>query len=367
MLFGRNKNKKKTPEKTPVWFMWLMGGFVAYALVTNIFTDKVDEVRQKTGEATLDDMEYFNFNVVGSQGMGGKALPLFLRDVTVGQGAAADCWHEASIHYKLYDDKGRLIEDTREGQPVRFHVGGAEVPLAIERATLGMREGGLRAATSSPALLYGDDRFRHPQMGKKQYGGVMVELLSVQRPPNLPFSDLGLRVYEDAVGEGKLGQCTDRMRVRIRGWDTLGKALWKDIGLPAIWVRLGEGAAPYAVERGLMGMRVGGKRTLIVPPGYMKPLFAADSGQKTVEDILAQPESEGAAEEQPQADAQTDAAEPLSPSQRAFAEVKEWMKDEFPWESLPVPSGEVIILEIELLPEQIDLPGQPEQSPTNQS
>lgn len=363
MLFGRKK-KNKEPEKTPVWFMWLMGAFVVYALITNIFTDRVSEEQNKAEKKPATDMEYFNFQVVGSQGLGGKALPLFLRDITTGEGAPADCWHEATVHFKLYDAQGRLVEDTHEAEPVRFTVGGATVPLALERGTLGMRVGGKRASTASPEMLYGDERFSHPQMTAKAFGGMIIELLSSERPPNLPVSNLGLRVYEDVAGDGKLAQCTDRVRLRMKGWDTKGVELWKEANLPAIWVRIGEGAAPYAVERGVMGMRVGGKRTLIVPPGYMQALLA-QSTEEQVAEILAQ-DGEAAAEETPAEDAGAGATE-ASPSQKAFAKVKELLKDEFPWESLPVPADEVIILELELLPEQIRLPGQPEEPQMNQS
>jgi hypothetical protein len=110
--------------------------------------------------------------------------------------------------------------------------------------------------------------------------------------------------------------------------------LWKEHNLPAIMVTIGAGKAPYAIERGLIGMRIGGKRTLIVPPGYMKPVF--DVGQPPA----AEPEEQTAIE-------------------RAAKELEALTVDNFAWQDLPVPADNVIILELELLPEHIELPDQP--------
>lgn len=354
MFFRRKKNKE--PEKAPTWFMWLMGGFVAYALITNIFTDKVPNMQEEAAPKVQSDMDYFNFSVVGSQGMSGPPRPLFLRDVTVGKGTLAECWHKVKVHYKLYDSKGELIEDTRTTKPVEFNLGRGEVPLALERGTLGIRAGGVRAVTARPEMLFGDKKFSHPAMQSSQFGGYIVELEETSRPENLPFSDLGLRVYEDIVGEGKLAQCTDKLRVRINAWNTLGQPIWRNINLPAIFVWLGEGKAPYAIERGLMNMKVGGKRTLIVPPGYMNPLFAKTT-EAQVQEILQAEELAAEIEAQP--------AQGIEKTRQAYEKALEAQNPEFPWEDLPVPADQVIILELQLLHENIQLPNQPKQPESN--
>lgn len=353
-MFFFKRKKKKQADNAPVWFMWLMGGFVVYALITNLFTDNVAKVQDETVQRETPDMDYFNFPVVSGRGFSGPARPLFSRDITAGSGETAECWYAVQADYKLYNASGELIEDTREGGgPASFVIGQSEVPLALERGALGMREEGKRAITAHPSMLFGDYRFSHPKMRKDQYGGYIITMKSVERPAKLPFSDLGLRSYDDAVGEGKLAQCTDRVRIKLRGWTINGQPLWKDKNLPAIMVNIGAGKAPYAIERGLIGMRIDGKRTLIVPPGYMQPLFAMEKeagidAEKANEKVM--PALKLKEEETPKTKTEESALE------RAAKELEEMTVDNFAWESLPVPSDSVIILEIELLPEKIELP-----------
>lgn len=311
-MFFRKK-KKKQPENPPVWFMWLMGGFVVYALITNLFTDKVAEVQEESVKQAVPDMDYFNFPIVKGGSFSEPERPLFSRDITVGKGTSAECWHSVVADYKLYAAQGELVEDTQNTKPASFVIGQSNVPLALERGALGMKVGAKRAVTAHPSQLFGNSGFSHPKMTKDQFGGYIITLNKAERPANLPHSDLGLRIYDDKAGEGKLAQCTDLVRVKLRGWDTSGQPLWDTQTVPAVMVKIGAGKAPYAIERGLMGMKTNGKRTLIVPPGYMQPIFAA-------------------------------------------TDVSNKDNDNFAWQDLPVPADKVIILELELLPETIDLP-----------
>ncbi|MCH2547598.1 MAG: FKBP-type peptidyl-prolyl cis-trans isomerase [Alphaproteobacteria bacterium] len=284
MFFTGKKKKKKAPQRAPAWFMWLMGLFVAYALITNMFTDNVEKV-QEQASTTITDMDYFNFPVVRDGGMGAPLRPIFSRDIIVGEGRAANCWHSALVDYKLYNSNGELVEDTSNSEPVRLTIGQNNVPLALERGTLGMRIGGERAVTAHPTMLFDNLQFNHPVMKSSQYGGYIIKVQEVAIPANLPLSDLGLRVYDDEVGTGALAQCTDDVRFQLRAWSATGKPLIRKADFRSIMVHLGEGSAPYAIERGLLGMRVGGKRTLIIPPGYLKPVYG-EKEAVTLEDIL---------------------------------------------------------------------------------
>lgn len=362
MLF-RRKRKKKQQEAAPQWFMWLMGGFVVYAILSNVFTDKVSEVQRETAERTVaevPDSEYFNFPVVvsGAVGNTAPARQMFLRDVKIGSGSTAECWHDVAVHYRLYNAQGDLVEDTRAngGEPVEFSVGGRDVVLALERTVLGMKEGGQRAATAHPDVLYGDRHFQHPDMGRTQYGAYMVTLERSRRPENLPFSDLGLRIYNDTIGEGRGAQCTDRVRVRLRGWEANGSPLWREHSLPAVMVRVGEGKAPYAVERALLDMKVKGKRTLIVPPGYMAPLHGnAEAAEAEAEEAAAADMEHDPEAQMAEADAEP-AEETPTISQQMIRRYQELRDDNSVWATLPIPDDRVIILELEMLPENLELP-----------
>lgn len=329
-MFFFGKGRKKKPDKTPVWFMWLMGLFMAYALLTNLFTDKVGEAKQAQRENQSEaERDGLNFAVVRGLSAGAPALPLHARERKPGSGDMTGCWYSVAVRYRLYNGEGLKIEDNTDAEePLRFTIGKGEVIPALERGVLGMRRGGEREVTAQPSLAYAHEGFSHPRLGKADYVGYVLTLEEMERPVNLPFSDLGLRIYDDKEGDGPMAQCTDVVRIRLRGYDMHGKALLGDF--PVMLLRVGEGIAPYAVERAAIGMKVGGKRTVIVPPGYLKPLFGGEP-------------------------------EPIPDAEELAAEAQEEMQEKAPdvpkngWQDLPVPQDRVIILELELLPRHLQL------------
>jgi FKBP-type peptidyl-prolyl cis-trans isomerase FkpA len=81
----------------------------------------------------------------------------------------------------------------------------------------------------------------------------------------------GLQYIDAAVGEGESAKAGDTVRVQYTGWIQNadgGKGLQfdttRDIGRPFEF-RLGRRKVIQGWEEGISGMRVGGKRTLIVP------------------------------------------------------------------------------------------------------
>lgn len=341
-MFNFGRKKKKQPDKAPHWFMWLMGLFVAYALLSNIFGDSVSEAqrtqRESRGETVASPI---NFAVVKGLSVGGPALPLYTRDIHRGHGTGVGCWYTVDVRYSLYNGEGRKVyEITDEDEPERFTIGRREVILALERGILGMYKGGKREISARPELAYDGKRFTHPQLGSHDYVGYILTLVDMRRPPNLPLSDLGLRLYDDEQGDGKPLQCTDDARFRLRAYDVSGKSLF---GLESVMVRIGEGIAPYAVERALLGMKPGSKRTVIAPAGYMRPLFAQT---ETMPDVTEEGAAADSGDEEPESveiqQADSDNGAPLSL-----------------WERLALDHDRSLILEIELLPLQVTLPSTP--------
>lgn len=335
MLFFGKRKKKKEPESAPKWFMWMMLGFLAYVLLMSIFTDTVSEAQKAAPSAmsTDEQTKYFNFAVVRPNRSGEVAHPLYMSDVSVGKGANVDCWETVEVRYKLYKDDGTLVEDTTTSErPRRFRIGAGEVPPALERVVLGMQTGGVRAVTANPHMLFADPRLSHEGMESNSYGGYIVTLEAHEPVSTIPQAALELRVYDDKVGEGPLAQCTDLVRMKMRAWKADGSPVWQEQTAAAILVNLGRGRAPYAVERGLMGMKTGGKRTLIAAPEYMQSLFAPTDSPS--------PEAESA----PMAEGETQT--PVTPLS----------KDGFAWQALPAADG-VLTIELELLPLALTLPG----------
>lgn len=93
-----------------------------------------------------------------------------------------------------------------------------------------------------------------------------------QGPPTLPEgvtpvrTASGLEYFEVEAGTGDAAKEGDRVRVRARTW-LLGGDLVDDTDTRggADRIRIGAGDSIAALEEGLTGMRVGGKRRLIAP------------------------------------------------------------------------------------------------------
>jgi FKBP-type peptidyl-prolyl cis-trans isomerase len=80
-----------------------------------------------------------------------------------------------------------------------------------------------------------------------------------------------LQIEELEVGTGQEAQTGDRVQVHYTGWLTDGKKFDSslDRGRP-FGFQLGEGRVIPGWEQGVLGMKVGGKRKLTIPPhlGY---------------------------------------------------------------------------------------------------
>src|SRR5581483_6062955 len=81
----------------------------------------------------------------------------------------------------------------------------------------------------------------------------------------------GLMYIDETVGTGPEAKSGDTVDVHYTGWLTNGKKFdsSKDRGKPFSF-RLGAGMVIKGWDEGVAGMKVGGKRTLIIPPelGY---------------------------------------------------------------------------------------------------
>lgn len=316
------KKKEKKQVEAPKWFMVMMVGFVLYAILHSIFSDDVTAISKESRQAEqTQSVNRFLFTPLLSKREGGRDLPMTTRDRGAGVGPLAGCWEEVEVSYRLFDRQNKLVEErTALDDPLHFIIGAGTVPPALERGVLGMQESGRREITARGDMAFGAEGFSHPQLGERDLVAYDVTLQKINRPGTLPATDLGLRVYDDVVGKGRIAQCTDSVRIRVKGWNATGAALWPEADASQeIAVHIGKGEAPYAIERALLGMQSEGRRTLIVAPGYGHSIYASAEEAETA----------------------------------------------FVWQGREVPQREVILLELELLPEAETVPDAFDQKPAS--
>lgn len=342
-LLNPKKKKPKKEIKPPKWFMAMMVGFLFYAVLMSLFSDKTKEVEKQIDIAQQAEESKMQFRPLDPKNMNGQDLPMYVRDRGMGSGTEVGCWESVDILYKLYRRDGTLIEAVDDpAKPFTFIVGQHKVVTALERGVLGMKPGGRREITAKGGLAFGEEGFSHPGFAKGDFAGFDVTLLERRRPEHLPVNDLGLRIFSDNKGGGRFAQCTDKVRIKVRGWYVNGNPLWDltKAGQEPREMIVGQGEAPYAVERALLGMAPGSKRMLIVPPGYGRPVYPEEKKPATPLDFEVQPLSAPAGERKPAS---------VSPQPEGEASPVQDMTKTFTWQGLPIPQDQIILLEVEYL------------------
>jgi FKBP-type peptidyl-prolyl cis-trans isomerase FkpA len=82
---------------------------------------------------------------------------------------------------------------------------------------------------------------------------------------DLTTTPTGLRYKDLKVGEGKKAETGDTVEVYYTGWLTSGKEFDSSKGKPFTFT-LGEGRVIKGWDEGVAGMKIGGKRKLVIPP-----------------------------------------------------------------------------------------------------
>lgn len=270
LIFGRKK-KEQLPEKTPKWFMYLMCGAALYMLISAMFNDK--PLKQIKAKHVSASEQAIDFQPLFSTQWGNQPAPFHVEIKQKGQGLPVQCWDSLALRYKLYNAKHEKKDDNFSSkESLHVMIGKKDIPPGFERGLLGMRQGELRHITAQANQAYGNTGFTHEGMQIADAAGWVVKLEAI-RPPKFPSAvGFGYRSYDEKKGTGDLLQCTDKAHIRVQAYGLNGALLWQKP-----WEQsfdIGTGIVPYGIEKSAIGMNIGGKRTIILPAGYMKPLFA---------------------------------------------------------------------------------------------
>ncbi len=192
---------------------------------------------------------------------------IHMEDTVVGDGVAAEAGDHVTARVAgwIYTDaaQGKAIEIYGE-EPVDLHlVDGALMPGLLE-GLVGMREGGRRRLIVGPDKI--SRRFRPPRLLSDEALWLDVELLDVAR----------VTVEDLTVGEGDPVGDGDYVEIGYQGWHAgpdgsqADQFISSDDAESPARLLLGAGMVNEGLDRGLLGMRPGGVRRVVVPPalGY---------------------------------------------------------------------------------------------------
>jgi peptidylprolyl isomerase len=200
-------------------------------------------------------------------------------DMVVGEGDLAEAGKKVSVNYTGWMTDSKMFDSSLErGVPFDFVLGRKQVIPGWDEGVTGMKVGGKRQLIIPSELAYGD----------KGAGGVIppkatlifeVELLGVKEgpvgapaaPTEVKASDYltttsGLKYYDMKVGTGASPKQGQSVTVNYTGWLTDGTKFDSslDRGDPFTFP-IGAGQVIPGWDEGVMSMKIGGKRQLVIP------------------------------------------------------------------------------------------------------
>lgn len=209
-----------------------------------------------------------------------KAAPvtaLKIEDLVIGTGKEAKAGDTITVEYtgwllEKYNDQP-FDSPSFHDRPFQFVLGKGEVIAGWDQGLVGMKVDGKRKLTIPPDLAYGADSAVDGRIPPNSTLVFEVSLLGDQGPPAAtlpPSSVTKLKIEDLVVGTGAEVKAGDTLSVHYTGWLENGTKFDSSIGGQPIEFVLGKGSVIAGWEQGMVGMRVGGKRRLTIPPdlGY---------------------------------------------------------------------------------------------------
>ena len=183
-------------------------------------------------------------------------------DLVVGTGATPAVTDQVTVNYTGTLDNGTVFDASSQ------HGGPASFPLnrVIKGWTEGvstMKVGGTRKLVVPPDLAYGAQGYGNGVIPPNATLTFIVELLDTKPTPQVKIEDT-------QPGSGAAAKAGDTLVVNYTGKLQDGTMFDTSVGKTPFEFKLGNGEVIPGWDQGLVGMRVGGKRTLTIPPdlGY---------------------------------------------------------------------------------------------------
>lgn len=265
--------KKRAPDPTPPWIKWLVLGFLAVAILGNLYKNPTQGSLPHLFEKAENDIgKSFEWSDYKSKILPETGASLHARDTSPGTGAPVVCGQDVEIAYSAYGKDHALIESVTKEKPLTFRMGSGSVMPALEQGITGMRIGGRRIVSAPGEMSYSGSFARDgvSAMAPVQFD---IELLSA-KPALEALADTPYRIAYIAQGSGIGLLCGQTIQVHLTLWDVAGKKRYSthDEGQSPIAVTPGKSEWFLGLEQGVIGMSRGSKRTLIVPPALQKTL-----------------------------------------------------------------------------------------------
>ena len=194
-----------------------------------------------------------------------------------GEGESPQEGDPVSIHFTFWlTDGTRLNSSIDVGQPLTFVIGQGQVPPGLEEGVADMSVGGQRQFVLPPELAFGEQGAGNtiPPNSAVIFEVELLEILpsGPESPAEVDedeyaTTESGLQVADLEEGDGAEVEAGQPVTIHYTGWLTDGTRFDSSYnrGEPFTFVP-GSGQMIPGVDEGVVGMREGGRRQLIIPP-----------------------------------------------------------------------------------------------------
>jgi hypothetical protein len=258
IMFLRRKNKEKTPP--PSKPKWLVYGVVGFVLLMAM---QVSRAPRETGEpppALAPIAKALPDASIYQQSLPSSSTNISIRDTQIGTGNVILCGQAitASIHH--HEDETSIT----------FTSGDPQYVLLTQLVTT-MRVGGTREATFGKAV---DGKDISPAL-QGSVSGLAINITSASPDMSSLFLEkqLMLETTDTTLGDGAIARCGDTVQAHISLYGSNGLRI---ADTPAT-LTLGAGDAMLGIEQGMIGMRKGGARMLVLPPAWQGRIKSTES------------------------------------------------------------------------------------------
>jgi len=281
--FRKKEPKAAITQPMPGWLKLLLVAFIGYVFIMSSVPspeDKPNAIKQAVDKAKLDLQQQDMLNITG---FGAKIFPDNLQGLRIeeneeGSGKPAVCGQKVSIAYQAYLAQGNEIEDRASiEKPLRFAIGAGKTLPVFEQSAVGMKPGGKRSVLAPLSLSYGILEFKRDDVPLGGNIRFAIEMISAE--PELPtLGNTAYRIADLIVGEGADVICGASSAFRILAWNGKGKVVFSNISeKEPFTISPGASTLMLGLEQGVIGMRIGGTRLLVISPEFQKTMHGAPS------------------------------------------------------------------------------------------
>ena len=204
---------------------------------------------------------------------------LMIEDLVVGSGSSVDVGDFLIMDYVGVSYSTGLQFDASwdRGSPFPFELGAGRVIQGWDQGIVGMAVGGRRSLTIPPDLAYGENGSGSGSIGPNETLVFVVDLLA-SVPANLVKpteeltleSTLELQTNDLSEGSGAVVQPGNVVYIHYVGVSASSgeqfDSSWDRGRTEFIGYISGAGNVIEGLDQGLLGMQVGGRRTVVIPP-----------------------------------------------------------------------------------------------------